>query len=227
LSRIFLFALTAALNPTLLTATTVMLLLPNPKRLLLGYLAGAYTTGIVVGVAIVEWLHRSGVVTSTKHSVAPGIDLALGVIALIAAYVVWSGSLARRRRERRERKHADRPKKPPRWQEALSGGTARTTFLIGLLLSFPGASYLAALTAIDKQNFGIAGDLLVVIAVNIVMLALLEVPLIAFAVAPESTPIAIDRFRGWMARHGSEAIAIGLSVIGSALILRGVLTVAG
>ncbi len=226
MSRIFLFALTAALNPTLLTATTVMLLLPNPKRLLLGYLAGAYTTGIVVGVAIVEWLHRSGVVTSTKHSVAPGIDLALGVIALIAAYVVWSGSLARRR-ERRERKHADRPKKPPRWQEALSGGTARTTFLIGLLLSFPGASYLAALTAIDKQNFGIAGDLLVVIAVNIVMLALLEVPLIAFAVAPASTPIAIDRFRGWMARHGAEAITVGLSVIGSALILRGVLTVAG
>ena len=152
--------------------------------------------------------------------------MALGVIALIAAYVVWSGSLARRR-ERRERKHANRPKKSPRWQQALSGGTARTTFLIGLLLSFPGASYLAALTAIDKQNFGIAGDLLVVVAVNIVMLALLEVPLIAFAVAPDSTPIAIDRFRGWMARHGAEAIAIGLSVIGGALILRGVLTVVG
>ena len=144
---------------------------PEPEATPARYLAGAYTTGIVVGVAIVEWLHRSGVVTSTKHSVAPGIDLALGVIALIAAYVVWSGSLARRR-ERRERRHADRPKKPPRWQEALSGGTARTTFLIGLLLSFPGASYLAALTAIDKQSFGIAGDLLVVVAVNIVMLAL-------------------------------------------------------
>jgi hypothetical protein len=28
------------LNPTLLTATTVMLLLPNPKRLMLGYLLG-------------------------------------------------------------------------------------------------------------------------------------------------------------------------------------------
>jgi hypothetical protein len=40
LSKVFLFALTAALNPTLLTATTVMLLLPNPKRLMLGYLAG-------------------------------------------------------------------------------------------------------------------------------------------------------------------------------------------
>jgi hypothetical protein len=40
LSRVFLFALTAALNPTLLAATTVMLLLSNPRRLLLGYLLG-------------------------------------------------------------------------------------------------------------------------------------------------------------------------------------------
>jgi hypothetical protein len=222
LSRIFLFALTAALNPTLLTATTVMLLLPNPKRLMLGYLAGAYTTGIIVGLAIVEWLHNSGVVSDTKHTVAPGIDIALGAIALIAAYVVWTGALARRR-ERRKLKKADRPKGPPKWQQALSGGSPRTTFLIGLLLSFPGASYLAALTEIHRQNLGPAGDVVVVIAVNVVMLVLLEAPLIAFAVAPDWTPTAIERFRGWMSRRGAEAITIALAIIGAALILRGVL----
>jgi hypothetical protein len=172
MSRIFVFALTAALNPTLLTATTVMLLLPNPKRLMLGYLAGAYTTGIIVGLAIVRWLHNSGVVSETKHTVAPGIDIALGAIALIAAYVVRTGTLARRR-ERRKLRRADRPKQPPRWRQALSGGSPRTTFLIGLLLSFPGASYLAALTEIHRQDFGPAGDVVVVIAVNVVMLVLL------------------------------------------------------
>jgi fucose permease len=72
MGRIFVLALTAALNPTLVTATTVMLLLPNPKRLMVGYLAGAYTTGIIVGLAIVEWLHNSGAVSETKHTVAPG-----------------------------------------------------------------------------------------------------------------------------------------------------------
>ena len=141
---------------------------------------------------------------------------------MIAAYVVWSGSLARRR-ERRKLKRGDRPKQPPRWQRALSRGSPRTTFLIGLLLSFPGASYLAALTEIHRQGFGVAGDVVVVIAVNVVMLVLLETPLIAFAVAPDWTPVAIDRFKGWMARNGAEAIAIGLSVVGAALILRGVL----
>jgi sterol desaturase/sphingolipid hydroxylase (fatty acid hydroxylase superfamily) len=219
-----LFSLTAALNPTLLTATTVMLLLPSPKRLMLGYLAGALTTSVTVGIAIVEWLHNSGSVSTTKNSVAPGVDLAFGFIALLAAYVVQSGRVAQAR-DRRKQKHGDEPKKPPRWQTALSGGSARTTFVIGLLLSFPGASYLAALTEIDKQNFGTTGAVLAILAVNVVMLVLLEVPLISFAVAPEWTPRAIERFKAWIAENGGKAIVIALTIVGVALILRAVITV--
>jgi hypothetical protein len=37
MGTVFLFAFTAALSPTLLAATTVVLLLPNPKRLLIGF----------------------------------------------------------------------------------------------------------------------------------------------------------------------------------------------
>jgi hypothetical protein len=221
LSRVFLFALTAALNPTLLTATTVMLLLPSPKRLMLGYLMGAYTTGIIVGVAIVEWLNSSSAVGTTKHTVAPSIDLALGVLVLIVAYTIWSGSVARER-ERRKLKRGDRPKKAPRWQQALSGGNARTTFVIGFLLSFPGASYLASLIEISKQNLDAAGNVLLVVAVNVVMLVLLEIPLLSFAVAPNWTSGAIARFKAWINLHGGKVIAIALTVIGAALILRGI-----
>ena len=222
MSRVFLFALTAALNPTLLTATTVMLLLPNPKRLMLGYLAGAYTTGIIVGIAIVEWLSKSTAVSTTKRSVSPSIDIALGTVALIAAYVVRAGHVAAMR-ERRNQKRGGKSKEPPRWQQALSGGSARTTFLVGLLLSFPGASYLASLNEIHKQNLSSGGDILLVIAVNVVMLALLEIPLLTFAIAPDWTPVAIERFKGWLARHGSKVLVIGLTFIGCALYLRGIL----
>ena len=194
MGKVFLFALTAALNPTLLTATTVMLLLPNPKKLMLGYLAGAFTTGMVVGFAIVEWMSNSGVVSDTKNTVAPGIDFAFGAILLLAAYVVHSGYVARRK-ARREEKRGDKPKKVPRWQQALSGGTARTTFVIGLLLSFPGASYLASLSEIARQNLGVTEVVLTLLAVQVVMLVLLEAPLISFAVAPEWTPVAIGRFK--------------------------------
>jgi hypothetical protein len=190
---------------------------------MLGYLAGAYTTGIIVGVAVVEWLHDSGVVSTTKRSLAPGIDLALGVLALLAAYAIRRGEVARFR-EHRDRKRGERPKKAPRWQQALSGGNARTTFLIGLVLSFPGASYLASLTEISKQDLGLAGDVLLVVAVNVVMLVLLEAPLVSFAVAPDWTPVAIERFRAWMSRSGGRALVILLTAAGTALIVRAVIT---
>jgi hypothetical protein len=222
--KVFLFALTAALNPTLLTATTVMLLLPSPKRLMLGYLAGAMTTGIIVGVAIVEWLNNSHGVSSTKHTIAPSIDFALGVIALIVAWVVWGGHVERAA-ARRKAKKADKPKKTPLWQRKLNEGGPRTTYVIGLLLSFPGASYLASLSEIHQQGFGAAGAVLTVIAVNLVMLVLLEVPLICFAIAPEWTPLAIERFKAWMSRNGAKAATIALTCIGLALILRAVLAV--
>jgi hypothetical protein len=43
---IFLLSLLAMANPSLLAAVTVMLLLPNPKRLMAGYLLGAYMTSL-------------------------------------------------------------------------------------------------------------------------------------------------------------------------------------
>ena len=55
----FVYALTAALNPTLLGATTVMLLLDHPKRLLLGYLLGALLTSVTLGLVIVFALDGS------------------------------------------------------------------------------------------------------------------------------------------------------------------------
>jgi hypothetical protein len=218
-----LFSLTAALNPTLLTATTVMLLLDNPRRLMLGYLAGAMTTGIVLGVAIVEWLSGSFDKTS-QHSVSPWIDVALGVLALVVAYVVQSGRAARAKASR-DLKHSSKPKKTPRWQEVLSQGSARTTFVIGILLSFPGASYLAALAGISDQHFSTVEVVLTVIGVNIIMLVLLEVPIIGFFLAPEATPRAVERFKAWLGRNGAKAAVIALTVIGFALVLKGVLEI--
>jgi Sap-like sulfolipid-1-addressing protein len=217
--RALLFALLAALNPTLLTATTVMLLLPNPRRLMFGYLGGAFTTGMVVGISVVEWLPNSSAVGTTKHTVAPSVDLAFGAIALLAAYVLHG--------DRHRRNKSDEPKKTPRWQQKLSGGSARTTFVVGLLLSFPGASYLAALSEINKQNYGATGVVLAVLLANIVMLLLLEVPIVGFFVAPDWTRDAVERLKAWLAANGRHAITVALVVVAALFFLRALITVVG
>ena len=64
---------------------------------------------------------------------------------------------------------------------------------------------------------------LTVVALAIVMLLLLELPLLAYTFAPEWTPAAVERFKGWLARNGAHAAVIAATVIGLALIIKGVL----
>ena len=222
MGQIFGFALTAALNPTLLAATTVMLVLPSPRRLLLGYLLGAMLTSITCGLLIVFSLGGSSGGTSTaKHTINPVVDLVFGGLILLVAFVVATGRDRRRRAwsERKKAKKAD--KAPPKWQQRLSGGTARTTFAIGALLTLPGASYLAAMAATARQDLSNVEAVLTVVAVNVVMLVLLEVPLIGYTLAPEKTAGGVKRFSAWLSRDGGK-IALGLAVlIGVALVGRG------
>jgi hypothetical protein len=56
------------------------------------------------------------------------------------------------------RKAAKPDKGPPRWQRELSKGSARTTFLVGMLLTLPGASYLAGLDDIHTAALFDDGD---------------------------------------------------------------------
>ena len=69
---IFLLSLLAMFNPTLLAAVTIMMLMPNPKRLMLGYVLGAYTTSITCGCVIVFALGGSSSETSSAKPDQPG-----------------------------------------------------------------------------------------------------------------------------------------------------------
>src|SRR5262249_33483736 len=97
-------SLTGALNPTPVAATTVMLLLPRPTRLMLGYLAGAYLTSITLGLVIVFSLSDSGAANTTENTLSPSVDIALGAIALTVAWVIHSGRQQRFTERRRARK---------------------------------------------------------------------------------------------------------------------------
>ena len=142
MGQVILLSLTASLNPTLVAATTVMLLLDKPARLMLGYLLGAYVTSITLGLVIVFSASNSSTTNTTENTLSPAVDIALGLLALVGAWAVWSGRHERFRERRQARKAAKPDKGPPRWQRELSKGSARTTFLVGMLLTLPGASYL-------------------------------------------------------------------------------------
>jgi hypothetical protein len=225
MSGVFIYALTAALNPTLLAATTVMLLLDHPKRLLIGYLLGALMTSVTLGLIVVFTLDGSA--STAQNTLSPAMDLALGGLLLLVAFLIRpgrqpkeTGRLAERRRKKEESKE---DKGPPLWQRKLSQGTARTTFVVGALLTLPGASYLIGLHKIADQDPSTAGAVGMVLLFNVIMLALLELPLIGFIFAPEWTPRAVDRFKGWFSRN-ARRIGFRLALLfGILLIVRGLI----
>jgi hypothetical protein len=221
--EVILLSLTASLNPTLVAATTVMLLLERPTRLMLGYLAGAYVTSITLGLVIVFSLSNSGAKNTTENTISPAVDIALGVIALAISFVLYTGR-HERIKERREARKAEKPDKgPPRWQRELSKGSARTTFVIGALLTLPGASYLAGLDQIHKLKYSTVATVLLVIGFNLVMLWLLEVPLASFLVAPDWTPSAIERAKAWVSRHAHMFAVRGFAAVGALLVIKGLI----
>jgi hypothetical protein len=219
--RVFVFSLTAALNPTLVAATTVMLLLDKPKRLMLGYLCGALMTSITLGLIIVFTLKGSSTVSTTQHTLSPSVDIALGVLALVVAFALRSGR-PQHYRERRKERSTKKDKGPPRWQRELSKGSPRMTFAVGALLTLPGGSYLAGLHAISDLNYSTAATVLTVVGFNLVMLALLEVPLLCFQLAPDWTPGAIVRAKAWIGRRGLRIAIYALWILGAALIIKGI-----
>ncbi|MBV9002246.1 MAG: GAP family protein [Solirubrobacterales bacterium] len=227
MSDVILLSLTASLNPTLVAATTVMLLLDKPVRLMAGYLLGAYMTSITLGLIIVFSLSNSGAANTTENTVSPSVDIGLGAVFLAIAFVFYTGRVERMRERRAERKAAKGPSEPPRWQRELSKGSPRVTFLVGAALTLPGASYLAGLTEIHKLHYATAVTVLLVIGFNLVMMWLLEVPLISFIIAPDKTPQLIARAKAWVSRHAHTFAVRGFAAVGVLLVIKGLIGLLG
>lgn len=212
-------ALASMFNPTLLAATTLMMLLAEPKKLMLGYLLGAYLTSISLGLLIVFSLHSSDATNTARASLTPAEDLVFGAIALTVGIVLRTGRVDRLR-ERRRRKKGDAKKES--WPERMLGrGSPRVTFAVGAALTLPGASYLVALDRIAKLDAGPPAAVLLVIAFCLIQMLLLEAPLIGYAFAPERTQQAVTRFREWVAHNAKRVIGNAAIVIGALLLLRG------
>lgn len=228
---IFLLSLVAMFNPTLLAAVTIMMLMPNPKRLMLGYLLGAYTTSIACGCVIVFVLGGSSSETSSaKHTISPAVDIVVGILALALAWVLRTG----RDQPLQARRHAKQEAKLAAKREAgkpteslplrmLGKGDPKVTFLVGAVLSFPGASFLSAMDHIHRLNAGAAASVLLILYFCLMQQIILELPLIGYVFAPDRTKDRVNRFKAWIARRGRTVAVIAAAVIGLWLIISAVI----
>ena len=92
MGAIFGLAVFAAIYPTLLACVVVILLLPRPERLLLGFWLGAMAMSVTCGLIVVFALGgSSGATSTTKHTISPIAEITLGAILLVLALGFFSG----------------------------------------------------------------------------------------------------------------------------------------
>jgi Sap, sulfolipid-1-addressing protein len=222
------WAFFAAVNPTLLAATTAMIMLPHPRRLMFGYLLGALLTSITIGLVIVWELQANGkTIDTAKNTVAPVADILLGSLLLLIAWVIASGrdTWRRARVERRREARANKP--PPRWRREMEKGSARITFVVGVCLTLPGLTYVIGMNGIAEQGYSKVAAFVAVVLFCLVMLMLIEIPLLTSLVAPDWTDRAMENTSAYLRANGGRILLRGAIILGGLLVLRGVLGALG
>lgn len=208
-------ALLSAIYPTLVAVVIVALAAPHPAREMTFFLMGGMISSVTVGLVIVFALQGSSFVTGSSPPADPIIYFGAGVVAFVLAYVVRHRPPAHRDGNSRVSTLLSRSQR------------ASIAFSVGLLLNLvPGAWYIVALKDIAESSWGDATVVVVIVVFCIVQYALIELPLLGFAVAPERSADLSRRFSAWLTAN-SRGVAVVILVVGGCyMILRGIIALA-
>jgi hypothetical protein len=91
-----------------------------------------------------------------------------------------------------------------------------------MVLDLPGLWYIIALKDIALGGYSTTAEIALVVGFNIVMFIFVEVPLVAFVLAPEKTSSAVAMFNEWLRRNVRHIVALIVLALGTWLIVRGV-----
>ena len=79
------------------------------------------------------------------------------------------------------------------------------------------------MSLLHKQQIGTALTVIAVLAFNVIMLILLELPLLGYATRPEWTAATVQHFSDWLTRRGGRVAMIGGALAGLLLVARGII----
>ena len=214
-------ALAAALYPPILALVVVILARPNPRNLLLAYVVGALLVSTLAGLGIVAALEAGNVVGGSDHTINPAVDIAGGATALFVAWILLTDR-DRQLRERRARQKADKANGRDPWsRRMLERDSMRMTFLLGIALNLPGATYLVALKDIAAADLSTAKAVAEIVAFNVIMFSIAEIPLVSYTLRPDRTREVVNSINDWLGGH-SRQIAMALCLgVGAFLLARG------
>lgn len=203
-------AVAVSLEPFRIGMSVLMLNRPRPHLQLAAFLAGGFLMGLTVG-AVVLFALESRLLPS-RHLTLPRVQVVIGTLALVAAVIMATTK--------------GRPRTPPVWLTRLLGGQSLwVAGVAGLGIALPSVDYLAALAVIAAGSTAATTRLGALVMFNIVAFAMVEIPLLAYLVAPQRTLSAMTGLHQWIRARRRREVAVLLAVVGVVLVTAGLLGV--
>lgn len=203
LSEALPLALAASFSPPAILIVILLLTAEHPRRLVLGFLAGAALVVGTIGVGGLFLLTEAGATQQDSNSRSASVDLVLAFVLLLLAAWAW-----RRRR---------RPSKEPE-EEAVEGRMARIShratasvrwaFALGFLVYLGSPLYVAAVKAIADSPDSTGNQLLAVLICGVCVLLFVEIPAFALVVRPDGVKATLERFSVWLSANAWALVAV-------------------
>jgi hypothetical protein len=210
-------AVAISLEPFRISMTVLLINRPRPLLQLLAFLAGGFAMGTAVGVIVLFVLRPA---LGSSHFTLPRVQIVIGALALVAAAAVATGLLGRKRGE----DSADRADRTgplaTRARQLLNGRSLWTAGLAGLGIALPSVDYLAVLAVIAASGTGAATQFAALVLFQVVAFGLVEVPLIAYLIAPDRTRATLAALNDWLRSRRRREVSALLAAVG--LVLLGV-----
>jgi Sap, sulfolipid-1-addressing protein len=217
---ILVMAVAISLEPFRIGMTVLMLNRPRPMLQLLAFLSGGFAMGISVGLVVLFVLQPR--LLDSKHFTLPKVQIAIGVLALLGSAVVATNILAGRFGSRVPAGAEDGPRRlSTRAKHLLKGRSLWIAAVAGLGIALPSVDYLAALAVILASGTTATTQAGALLAFNVVAFALVEIPLAAYLLAPETTRASMTALNDWIRSRRRREVAALLAGVGCVLIVIG------
>ncbi|HTY33642.1 GAP family protein [Mycobacterium sp.] len=211
LITILVMAIAVSLEPFRVGMTVLMLNRPRPMLQLLAFLGGGFAMGMSVGLVVLFVLRRR--LLGSTYFTLPRVQILIGMLALlVAAAVVLKPDTSRTAVPQKVATHARR---------LLNGRSLWVAGVAGLGIALPSVDYLAALAIILASGAAAATQVGALVMFNVVAFALVELPLLAYLLAPRRTRTSMSALHDWIRSRRRVEVATLLAAVGCVLLVVG------
>jgi hypothetical protein len=204
---VLVMAIAVSMEPFRVGMTALMLNRPKPALQLLAFLGGGFAMAATVGLLVIFAFRPS--LLGTAHFTLPKVQIVIGVLAVLMAALLASGVMPM-------------PRVPARARGLAHGPSLWVAGVAGLGIALPSIDYLAVLAVIFASGAAPSTQVGALLVFNIVAFALVELPLVAYLLAPDRTRSLMAALNDWIRSRRRRGAAAVLVAVGCVLLVAGI-----